>query len=280
MASHATRAVSRTMAIAARRRSDPANPFLVRWRRSKPARLPTANSAAPRQNPASPTRTRAGLGFGHRRDGRALRRDSRDGSRRDFGGTQSASADPDVAPRTGPWTRENIIDADLFNGGGRGARQVQLAGEGGRCATVRRVGSGRYPTEERVFRENGGGLGRDGTARTREQHRPHERHPPCPFGARAGAQTERPVLETRVVPRPIARRNPHGVPRRRDPPTIRFVRENGGPLGRRGASTSRLAPANQPTEPALTPIPPRIPNCRSARCGYPPAPPRLPRSAS
>ena len=159
MASHATRAVSRTMAIAARRRSDPANPFLVRWRRSKPADAADCQLSSTRQNRASPTRTRAGLGFGHRRDGRASRRDSRDGSRRHFGGTQSASADPDVAPRTGPWTRENIInEADgggrASDGGGRGARQVQLAGEGGRRATVRRVGSGRYSTTLRFFRED------------------------------------------------------------------------------------------------------------------------------
>ena len=56
MASHATRAVSRTMAIAARRRSDPANPFLVRWRRSKPAGAAECqlSSSAPKPSQSDP----------------------------------------------------------------------------------------------------------------------------------------------------------------------------------------------------------------------------------
>ena len=69
MASHATRAVSRTMAIAARRRSDPAalsrNPSLVRWTGdrqtgvSKPAECQLSSSAPkPSQSDPHPGRVR------------------------------------------------------------------------------------------------------------------------------------------------------------------------------------------------------------------------------
>ena len=187
----------------------------------------------------------SGFGFGERRDGRPLRRDGRGDSHGARGGSpdaSSASAGGQNLREERPFARHYFFRE---HGRGRGEGQVQLAGEGGRRAAVRRVGRGRDPTAVRVLREDGGGLGTDGTriAATAVpiEARPRPRrggHPALGRSRRAGGQTKRPVLEAGVVPRPSARWHPHGVPRRRDPPKVRVVRGHDRRLGRRGASAS------------------------------------------